>query len=385
MSFKTKTAMEQRLEFVLLANKADANMSRLCSRFEISRRTGYKWLNRYRTQGITGLNEQSKKPNNSPGKIALQVEEAIILIRQQNPAWGAEKIHKILSTGCEQNNYPFKNVPSRTTITNVLHRNGYINKDHHHQFHRWQRFEYPNPNDLWQMDFKGDFQLLDQSRCHPLTLLDDHSRFNLGLFACGNEKYQTVQGCLTTVFRLYGLPEMILTDNGSPWGVAGQQSEETIRSYTKLEKWLMRLSIKPIHGRAYHPQTQGKEERFHRTLKTELLQYEQFKNYSHCQQRFDGWRTKYNCQRPHESLNFEVPAKYYQPSHKSFPELLPPIEYNTTDIVRKVVRDKGTISFKNKSFKVGKAFIGDYVAIRQINEACYEVYYCNHVLRTINL
>ncbi|MBO6660624.1 integrase core domain-containing protein, partial [Roseivirga sp.] len=154
---------------------------------------------------------------------------------------------------------------------------------------------------------------------------------------------------------------------------------------TGLEKWLIRLNIKPIHGRAYHPQTQGKEERFHRTLKTELLNYSQIKDHQHCQELFDKWRFKYNHQRPHESLDFQVPIERYEPSKRNYPETLPPIEYNSSDQIRKVC-DKGFISFKGKNYKVGKALVSETVAIRPTTtEGLFNVYFCNQSIRTINL
>jgi transposase InsO family protein len=379
MSFKLKTVMEQRQEFVLLANHPEANIKELCERFGLSRKTGYKWLNRYKAQGTDGLRDKSRCPRQSPNRMDNRLEQEIITIRKDNPEWGAKKIMAIMRSANK-----FSVIPALSTINKILKRNGLVSVDKSMKAQRWQRYEHPYPNALWQMDFKGYFDLLDHSTCHPLTILDDHSRFNIGLFACKDEKHYTVQQYLTNVFRIFGLPEMILADNGSPWGAAGNLPDYGIRAYTKLEKWLMRLQVKIIHGQAYHPQTQGKEERFHRTLKTELLQYEQFKNYSHCQQRFDWWREKYNCQRPHEAISFDVPAKRYIISNRVFPEMLLPVEYPASDSICKV-REGGLITFKKKEYRVGKAFIGDYVALRQTSNTTYEIYYCNQLIRILNL
>jgi len=249
----------------------------------------------------------------------------------------------------------------------------------------FERFERQYPNELWQMDYKGWFRLLNRQQCHPLTITDDHSRFNICLEACKNQQEATVKNALITVFRKYGLPYMILTDNGGPWGAAGNELSEGIRSYTIFEKWLIQLNIKLIHGRPYHPQTQGKEERFHKTLKQELIDHEQFHNHEHCQKRFNLWREKYNCIRPHESLDFKTPAELYEPSFKVYPERIKPYEYNLKDVKRKV-QNKGIISFKNREIRVGRAFTGEYMALRQTQkDNTYELYFCNQLIRTITL
>lgn len=189
----------------------------------------------------------------------------------------------------------YQDVPAASTITDILRRHGRLSEDEASKHKAWTRFEHEAPNQLWQMDFKGHFPM-GQGRCHPLTVLDDHSRFSLGLIACSNERTETVQRGLTSLFRRYGLPDRILADNGSPWGSNGEHR------YTQLNVWLLRLGIITSHGRSYHPQTQGKEERFHRTLKAELLRWEDFRNLTHCQRLFDAWRNKYNMERPHEAL-----------------------------------------------------------------------------------
>ena len=190
------------------------------------------------------------------------------------------------------------------------------------------------------MDFKGHLPI-ENSRCHPLTILDDHSRFALGLQACSDEKTQTVQQRLSAVFRLYGLPERMTMDNGSPWGGASEHF------FTPLTAWLIRLGVRVSHSRPYHPQTQGKDERFHRTLKLELLRMHTFRHLDHAQSHFDTWRNTYNLERPHESLGMQVPASRYRPSPRSFPESLPPVEYDSKDVIRKV-QEGGEIWFKSR-------------------------------------
>ena len=377
MPFNHKTVMEQRLELVLQAAQEEANISELSKRYGISRRVCYKWLDRYRRYGQDGLTDQSRRPSTSPLRTDMAVEQQVILLRRQNPEWGARKLRAILQRE------GYTPVPSASTIGMILLRSGLIDPERSKQCTPAQRFEYERPNQLWQMDFKGDFPLLDRSSCHPLTITDDHSRFNLCLAACASQRHSTVKDQLITVFRRYGMPEMILTDNGSPWGVTGNLTQDGLVPLSALEAWLLRLGVRVIHGRPYHPQTQGKEERFHRTLKTELLQYEQFRNLSHCQQRFDYWRDRYNLYRPHQAIGLKVPAQLYTHSTKTFPEVLPALEYGPFDMVRKV-NDKGLIAIKGKTFKVGRGLTGQWVAARQTQQPnLMEIYFGNQKIKDI--
>ena len=218
-----------------------------------------------------------------------------------------------------------------------------------------------------------------RGRCHPLTVLDDHSRFAVGLEACANERGETVQARLTAVFRRYGLPERMLMDNGAPWG------SDRAHPHTPLTAWLIRLGIQISHGRPYHPQTQGKEERFHRTLVAEVLRYQVFRDLVHCQAHLDQWRDVYNLQRPHQALQMAVPASRYQPSPRSFPDVLPPIEYGPDDIVRKV-QAEGLISYQGRAFRLSKAFRALPVALRPTSEdGILDVFYCHQKVARIDL
>ncbi len=218
-------------------------------------------------------------------------------------------------------------VPAASTITEILRRRDLLSELKGCQ--AFQRFERERPNELWQMDFKGHFGLGAGGRCHPLTVLDDHSRYALVLQACGNEQGQTVQEQLRQAFRSYGLPQSMLMDNGSPWG------DDRESPWTPLTVWMLRLGVRVIHGGPYHPQTQGKEERFHRTLVAEVLQGRVFRDLQECQARFDEWRVIYNYERPHEALDLAVPGSRYEPSGRSFPEQLPEREFSPTDVLRK--------------------------------------------------
>jgi len=385
MPFIELSIMSQRIEFCMLASKPGSNMSDLCHRFNITRCTGYKWLQRYHEEGLLGLKDKSRRPYHFPNQTSDEIDHYVVELRKNDPEWGAKKLHRILFAHKELGIYSYSTIPCKNTITKILKRNGLISPNRSKQSEGFERFERDYPNELWQMDYKGYFRLLNRELCHPLTITDDHSRFNICLEACKNQQEITVQQSLINVFRKYGLPYIILTDNGAPWGFAGNELTEGIRGYTTLEKWLIQLNIKLRHGRPYHPQTQGKEERFHRTLKQELIDHEQFHDHEHCQKRFDAWREKYNCVRPHEAIDLRTPAELYTSSVRTYPEKINPYEYYQSDMIRKV-QQKGEINFKNKEIKVGRAFIGDYVAVRESKENNnYEIYFCNQLIRTITL
>ena len=229
------------------------------------------------------------------------------------------------------------------------------------------------------MDFKGHIPVVSGGRCHPLTVLDDHSRFSLGVRACADERTQTVHDHLTSIFSHYGMPNTILVDNGSPWG------SDVDHPFTPLTVWLVQQGVRVVHSRPYHPQTLGKLERFHRSLKTELLQGSRYTDLSHCQSSFDGWRDFYNLQRPHHALDLNTPASRYTVSPRPFPETLPTVDYDTDDQVRSVDVN-GRISFLGRSFPVGKAFRGKRVALRPTpTDGTWKVFFSVQSIATIDL
>ena len=372
MPWQEVTRMSQRLEFVSMASKEGNNLAEICRRYGISRRIGYKWLGRYLRQGVMGLQDRSRRPQTSPSRTPDPMEEAVLAVRQKHPAWGGRKIKARLQS------FGWQEVPAASTITEILRRHGCLDPEESGKHKAWNRFEAQAPNVLWQMDFKGHFESAE-GRCHPLTVLDDHSRYALGLQACPDEKGATVQGHLVSIFRRYGLPERILVDNGSPWGSDGEHP------FTPLTVWLMRQGIQVLHSRAYHPQTLGKDERFHRTLWAEISQYCVGLDLEACQGRFEGWREVYNFERPHEALQMATPASRYRPSGRSFQESLSPIEYGSKDQVRKV-QQGGKISYGNREYGLPKAFCGQYVALRPTaQDGLMEVFFCNHTIMYVDL
>jgi transposase InsO family protein len=375
MPWSPKDVMSLRQEFVLLARQPDANIRALCRRFEISPATAYKLLKRYAQQGHAGLADQSRRPQNSPGRTPAPIEQAIVDLRQTHPAWGGRKIAaRLRELGHAE-------VPPPSTVTSILHRHGLINPAASAAATPWQRFEHALPNALWQIDFKGYFET-PAGRCHPLTLIDDHSRFNLLLAACGRTDTAAVQQALTGSFRRYGLPVRINADNGAPWG----SSRAPGHGLTDLTIWLLRLGISVSHSRPYHPQTNGKLERFHRSLKAEVLNGRSFKDLQQAQLAFDHWRVVYNQQRPHEGIGMAVPVSHYRPSEREFPDTLAPIEYGPDDHVLTVKWD-GKVVFKGHRLKVSNALHQLPIAFRPDPEqdGCYDVYFCHQRFMQLNL
>lgn len=375
MPWKEATAMSLRIEFVQAALEPGSNVSRLCRRFGISRKTGYKWLNRYRDAGsdVRSLADRSRRPHSSPWRTPRVLEDAVLRVRDTHPAWGGRKIRAYLL------HRDHVGVPSASTITAILRRHERLDPKECAKHRPFQRFEMDRPNELWQMDFKGYFPLVNGGYCHPLTILDDHSRFLLGLQACPDETRGSVQDTLVAVFRQYGLPECILVDNGPPWG-SGKKGR-----HTRFTVWLIRLGIQVIHSRPYHPQTLGKDERLHRTLKAEVISRSALHTLDHCQQTFDTWRPVYNEERPHEALDLLPPITRYQPSSRQFPDPLPPVQYDIGDTIRKVDAS-GRIHFRNHRFRIGKGFKGQSVAVRPLHiDGDFAVFYCHQRVARISL
>lgn len=364
--------MSERHEFVLLASQEGANIRQLCRRFGISSRTGYKWLNRFHQDGLVGLADRCRRPHHSPNRTSPVMEKTVIATHRKYRGWGGWKLQqRLLDLG-------HHSVPSPNTITAILHRHQLLDPRESAKHKAFQRFERAAPNELWQMDFKGEFQL-PRGQCYPLTILDDHSRFAVGLHACSANTTAITQAAIIEVFRRYGLPDAITCDNGPPWGT------RFVGHYTRFGVWLLRLGIRLYHSRPYHPQTQGKDERFHRTLNVELLRYLHPRGRAHCQQQFNRWRHRYNNERPHEALGMKVPASRYQASPRTYPERLPPIEYGSADIVRKV-RNYGHFKYLGRDYHIGSAFYGLHVALRPTAvDGIMEVYFCQQRICTIKL
>ena len=345
--WKERTVMDERLCFLAEASRKESSFSAVCRAYGISRKTGYKWLQRYHA-GET-LADKSRTPHHQPNRTRPEIEEEVLNIRTNHPAWGPRKLlHELAKK-------EYSHLPCKSTIENILKRNGRISPEASEASAAYTRFEMERPNMLWQMDFKGDFALLDGNRCHPLDILDDCSRYGLQLHASEGISGEEFKPLFTRTLEEYGLPEAILCDNGKPWG-------DSKNAITAFDVWMMRLGILPIHGKALHPQTQGKIERFHRTMKEELLKYRPLHDLQEAQKEFDAWLYTYNNERAHEALGLRVPAEIYRPSKRKLKEADHPVEYETGSLLYKV-NYKGYISIRKHRYYLTEALVGEYIKL----------------------
>jgi transposase InsO family protein len=370
MSWKAVSVMEQRRELVRLAMMEGANRRELFRRFGVSAETGYKWIGR--AGADSDFADRSRKPLRNPLRCSNTVEQMVLRVRDQHPAWGARKIGNVL----ERQGFE---VPATSTVHAILVRHERIfPKRGGEPAHL--RFERPEPNELWQMDFKGASTLGNGERLHPLTVIDDHSRYALCIGACGDETGTTVKAQLEQVFRHYGLPQAFFVDNGNPWG--DSQGGE----WTKFRIWLLKLGVHLIHARPFHPQSRGKNERFHRSMDDEVFAMRALANLSEAQYVFTDWRGTYNHERPHEGIAMQRPAERYWPSPRPLPEKLPHVEYGQGETVRKVTLNTRSIWFRGKEWNVPKAFAGESLALRPHNtDGEYGIYFGAHLIKTIDL
>lgn len=364
MPWETKTVMEEREAFVLAVELGEKSIATLCREFGISRKTGYKWLNRAK-EGQP-LCDQSRCPHRQPSKTARDTEELILEMRTAHPVWGGKKIKAALESA------GYEGIPSAKTCGNILRRYGMIDPAESQKHTAFQRFQRESCNELWQMDFKGDFLLGDGNRCYPLDILDDHSRYCIQI-----TPKSSASGAIESVtlaFREFGLPDSILSDNGSQFsGFRG--------GYTQFERWLMDLDILPIHGRIMHPQTQGKVERFHRTMKAEALRTTPA-NLEHAKQLLSDWRWRYNELRPHEALGMKPPAAVYRESKRQFSEPKPFLYNEGARLVK--VNNWGYLRFGPIQVYLSETMKDTYLEIRPADLDTFRIIYRNYQIAVVD-
>jgi len=339
-----------REEFVKKVLTHEKSFSSLCREYEISRPTGYKWLERY--QSGKGLEDQSRAPFRTANKTSAETEQLLLNYRRSHPAIGAVKTKRILE------NKGHIGLPCASTVNAIFKRNGMITKEASEAAAPYQRFEKESPNDMWQADFKGHFAMKDGKRCHPLNIIDDHSRFNLCSDALTGETFAETKKSILRLFNTYGLPISFLCDNGNPWGT----SQST--GYTHFEVWLMELGVLTIHGRISHPQTQGKDESFNRNLTRELLKHSEINDIIDAQRQFDRYRDFYNQERPHHALDLDVPANRYCPSDRKLPTRVEDWEYPVGYELRQI-KKTGFLTYGGQGYFLSEAFGGKTIAIRE--------------------
>ena len=346
MPWECKTVEKLREEFVI-ASVNCSNFSSLCREFGITRKTGYKWLKRYNDGN--SLSDKSRKPLNIPNKTSEYIENLIINVRLDNPGWGAKTIKRVLENqGCDD-------IPCVKTVNNILKRYNCISKEASLNHTPFVRFQKDNCNQMWQTDFKGEFLTKDNKYCYPLTIIDDHSRFSIKI-APFERTANVVLPSFRVAFEEYGVPDSILSDNGAQFAGFRQ-------GYTQFEKWLMNHDVLPIHGRLKHPQTQGKIERFHRTMKDELLKHHTFDNLEDANNNIQRWREKYNNVRPHEALGMNCPADIYIPSNRQYVDNVKKYEYSGEHHIIKV-NSWGYVRFADWQIYLSETMINEYIEFR---------------------
>ena len=335
MPWKEKTVMDSRMEFVQRVLAREKSKSALCREYGISRVTGDKWLKRYAAG--ESLADLSRAPLSHPNHIPQATEDHIIRMRKKEPALGAKKIHQMMIN--EGKVQP----PSISTINAVLKRNGLVTKEASQAAQHYIRFEKDEPNDLWQLDFKGNFLLQNNIRCHPLSVIDDKSRFCLNADTQKNEQFPGVKDSLIKTFQKYGLPKAVLCDNGPPWG----SSQST--SITHFEVWLMELGVLTTHIRSKYPQCQGKVERFNGSYKRERLKFYIPQDMIDAQQCREEYRSFYNEIRPHEALGMDCPVQHYTHSDRAYNERIELWDYEAGGELRKI-KSSGYLTFKGQGY-----------------------------------
>jgi len=367
MPWKATDVLDQRISFVVRALQGQESMTALCQEFGISRQTGYKWLKRYREIGsFAQLQERSRRPHNSPNRTPPEIEERVIELRKYY-GWGGKKLHVLLAReGIDM---------SIVTINRIISRNGLVAvKDSHRP--ATKRFERERPNDLWQMDFKGQFRI-QEGHCYPLSILDDHSRFAVGLYALDHPRAVPVIEWLAHTFEEYGVPQAMLIDHGTPWW-----STTNTLGLTGVAVYLMKQGIHLYHSGFRHPQTQGKVERFHGTLQAYLDLRGKPRRLDDCHEAFLQFRYEYNHIRPHEGIGMAVPADRYGPSSKQYDPNPPPWEYPPGSLIERL-NTQGCLDHCGRRYFVCEALASEPVRV-QVVEGKLLVSYRDMYIREIN-
>jgi len=365
MPWSETTAMEQKVQFIRDWRAGRRTVSELCALYGISRKTGYKWAERYVEEGPDGLLERSHAAREMHNKTPPEVEQALLQMRLRHPSWGAKKL--LHTVGVQQ---PQLQLPGRSTVCDILSRNGLIAKRP-----RRRTIGHPGrpgssivlPNDCWSADFKGQFRTGDGLYCYPLTVTDNYSRYLLECQALPGTLLEPSRAVFTRLFKEYGLPRRIRTDNGVPFASA------TLGRLSRLSAWWVKLGVLPEFIEPGKPQQNGRHERMHRTLKDETTKPPAANSRAQ-QRKFNAFRREYNDERPHEALDMRTPAQLYQSSPRPMPDKLLPLEYPDRCEVR-YVSANGGIRWRKQWVNVTSAVIGEYVGLEEIDDGLWDVYF----------
>ncbi len=379
MPWRERSVMDQREEFVLRALSEEMSFTQLCDEYGISRKTGYKWKERFLNQGKPELFDQSKKPHSSPNELSEDVVIKIIQIRHQHPSWGAKKIAKII----ENTEGPGES-PSISSVYRILGKANLLKKKRVHNTEPTYReslhrlIDPVEPNDVWTIDYKGWWMSEDIKRCNPLTIRDLKSRYNLDIRLTERQDMASVKAVMERAFREYGLPKVIRSDNGSPF--AAYNSPLGI---SKLSATWMALGILPDRIAPGKPYQNGSHERMHRDLKADI-QKSKMGDVQYYQNQLDEWRYDYNNIRPHEALGMVTPSTVYTVSPRKFTGYIDEIEY-PNGFERRKVNKTGCIIWENRPIRISSAFYGYHVGITYEDEHTLKVWFSDFLIGEIDL
>jgi transposase InsO family protein len=357
--------MDERLKFISEYLKQEQSMSALCKFFNISRKTGYKLVHRYVMEGYYGLYDRSRSPHHNPYAVSGDIISAILSLRNRYPRWGSRKLRAWLCRNCSGIEWP-----SVSTIGRILLRHGKIIP--RRQSRRTPPYTRPfndcrAPNDVWCADFKGWFRTGDRARCEPLTVTDSYSRYALACRALPYTTQAVIRPLFESLFREYGLPWAIRTDNGTPF------ASTALGGLSRLAVWWIKLGIIPERIEPGHPEQNGRHERFHRTLKEESITPPKA-TLEEQQAAFDRFCFEYNRERPHEALSDKTPASVYKTSPRPYPSRMPQITYPDHMVIRKV-RPSGSVRWHGQELYISETVIGEPIAFEQIDEFNYQIYF----------
>jgi putative transposase len=365
MPWRDTSPMDQRTQFIADHLRDSLSITELCALYGVSRKTGYKWIDRYLRHGPAGLEERSRRPQHSPRHTSEEIVTAILDARRRHPRWGGKKLLALL-----HKRHPRWGLSGRSTACDILSRHGMVPIRRQRR-----RLGHPGkptsqilaPNDLWSADYKGQFRTGDGRYCYPLTVTDGFSRYLLGCQALASTAVDEAKPIFTRLFKEYGLPTRIRTDNGVPFATT------TLARLSKLSAWWVRLGILPELIEPGRPQQNGRHERMHRTLKAETTR-PAAGSLAAQQRRFNSFRVEFNHERPHEALDQETPAACYATSNRPMPDRLPPLEYPDRFEVR-YVSANGGIRWNCRWVNVSTVCIGEYVGLEEIADGIWNVYF----------
>ena len=375
MPWKETTTMEQKVEFISEWLTQKHTVTELCRAFEISRPTAYKLIYRYEQMGIKGLLDQARSPINHPNRTDLNVEKKIISLKGKHPRWGAKKINRLLF-----NSYAPDMIPSVVTTHNILSRNGLVcpQKRLRRVKPIYPIFDPENCNEVWSADYKGKFLMGNKKYCHPLTIADSKSRYIFSAKAHYTENYKSVKEEFTKVFRTYGIPRQIHTDNGIPFGAV-----KAIQRFTRLSYWFIDLGILPVFSDPAHPEQNGRHERMHRDLKAACALPSSYDLKSQ-QRKLNKFVKEYNHERPHEALDMETPAQIHEYSNRPFPERISKYDYPSHMKVMNVTKN-GNVRWKSYYWVyMTSGLVGKQVAAEELGNGIWKVFYRNVFLGYFN-